>query len=160
MQAVVDNLWVFIAAVLVFFMQAGFALVESGMTRAKNVINIMAKNLADASVGILAFLIVGYALAFGGSGAFWGTEGFFLSGSDLFTAGSSGVGNLSFCHIFPLSGGVCGYGRHDRFRRHGGAHPIQCLPHSQPGDDSPCLSHSRALDVGRWIYRRHRDLRG
>ena len=99
-QAVVDNLWVFIAAVLVFFMQAGFALVESGMTRAKNVINIMAKNLADASVGILAFLIVGYALAFGGSGAFWGTEGFFLSGSDLFTAGSSGVGNLSSATFF------------------------------------------------------------
>lgn len=99
-QAVVDNLWVFIAAVLVFFMQAGFALVESGMTRAKNVINIMAKNLADASVGILAFLAVGYALAFGGSGAFWGTEGFFLSGSALFEAGSSGVGNLSSATFF------------------------------------------------------------
>ena len=99
-QAVVDNLWVFIAAVLVFFMQAGFALVESGMTRAKNVINIMAKNLADASVGILAFLAVGYALAFGGSGAFWGTEGFFLSGSALFEAGSSGGGNLSSATFF------------------------------------------------------------
>ena len=99
-QAVMDNLWVFIAAVLVFFMQAGFALVESGMTRAKNVINIMAKNLADASVGILAFLAVGYALAFGGSGAFWGTEGFFLSGSALFETGSSGVGNLSSATFF------------------------------------------------------------
>ncbi len=52
----------FIAGVLVFFMQAGFALVEAGMTRAKNVVNIFAKNMADAIVGILAFFACGYAL--------------------------------------------------------------------------------------------------
>ena len=43
LQAVMDNLWVFIAGILVFFMQAGFALVEAGLTRSKNVANIMAK---------------------------------------------------------------------------------------------------------------------
>ncbi|MCH2494099.1 MAG: ammonium transporter, partial [Gammaproteobacteria bacterium] len=64
-QAVMDNLWVFIAGVLVFLMQAGFAMLESGLTRSKNVGNIMAKNLADAAIGIMAFFLVGYGLAYG-----------------------------------------------------------------------------------------------
>lgn len=99
-QAVLDNIWVLVAAVLVFFMQAGFALLEAGLTRAKNVTNIMAKNLADMSVGVLAFLAVGYGLAFGAGNSWWGTEGFFLSGSGLFDFGSSGVGNLSTATFF------------------------------------------------------------
>ena len=61
-QAVMDNLWVFIAGVLVFLMQAGFAMLESGLTRSKNVGNIMAKNLADAAIGIMAFFLVGMDL--------------------------------------------------------------------------------------------------
>jgi Amt family ammonium transporter len=94
-QAIMDNLWIFIAGILVFFMQAGFALVEAGLTRAKNVVNIMAKNLSDALVGVLAFLAVGYAIAFGGTGWFAGTSGFFLSGQDLFAVGGSGILNLT-----------------------------------------------------------------
>ena len=47
MKVLLDNLWVFIAAILVIFMQAGFALVEAGLTRGKNVSNIMMKNLMD-----------------------------------------------------------------------------------------------------------------
>jgi len=82
-QDYLNNIWVFIAGVFVFFMQAGFALVEAGLTRAKNVVNIFAKNLADAIIGILAFFAVGFALAFGGDGWFMGTEGFFLDGLDL-----------------------------------------------------------------------------
>jgi len=82
-QDYLNNIWVFLAGVLVFFMQAGFALVEAGLTRAKNVVNIFAKNLADAIVGILAFFAVGFAFAFGGDGWFIGTEGFFLDGLDL-----------------------------------------------------------------------------
>ncbi|MGD2060161.1 MAG: ammonium transporter [Acidimicrobiia bacterium] len=65
-QFVLDNLWIFIAGVLVFFMQAGFALVEAGLTRSKNVSNIMMKNLMDMSAGVLAFAIVGFGIAFGG----------------------------------------------------------------------------------------------
>ncbi len=101
-QAVLDNIWIFIAGCLVFFMQAGFALVEAGLTRAKNVVNIFAKNMADAIIGILAFFATGYAFAFGGGGNdFFATEGFFLqSFGDIEAFGSSGVGNLSVTAFF------------------------------------------------------------
>jgi Amt family ammonium transporter len=64
-QQILNNTWVFIAGILVFFMQAGFALVEAGLTRAKNVGNIMMKNLMDCAAGVLAFLLVGYSIGFG-----------------------------------------------------------------------------------------------
>lgn len=99
-QAVMDNLWIFIAGCLVFFMQAGFALVEAGLTRAKNVVNIMAKNLADMIIGTLAFFSVGYAIAFGGGNDWFGDSGFFLSGLAPFEIGSSGVGNLTTASFF------------------------------------------------------------
>ena len=64
-QVILDNIWVLIAGVLVFFMQAGFALVEAGLTRAKNVGNIMMKNLMDCMGGVLVFALVGYSIGFG-----------------------------------------------------------------------------------------------
>ena len=57
-QVVLDNIFIFFAAVLVLLMQAGFALVEAGLTQAKNSANIMMKNLMDACVGILAWIQV------------------------------------------------------------------------------------------------------
>jgi len=63
----VDALWTCLAAFLVFFMQAGFALVESGLTRAKNACNIIMKNLMDMSVGSLLFWLIGFGLMFGTS---------------------------------------------------------------------------------------------
>ena len=79
-QSHADYVWTLIAAALVFFMQAGFAMVESGFTRAKNAINIMMKNLMDFSMGTLAFWAIGFGLMFGVSGTGWiGTSGFFLS---------------------------------------------------------------------------------
>jgi Amt family ammonium transporter len=74
-QFILDNLWLFIAGVLVFFMQAGFALVEAGLTRSKNVANIMMKNLMDMSAGVLAFALVGYGIAFGGQNLLGGLFG-------------------------------------------------------------------------------------
>jgi len=88
-QATLDNVWILVAAVLVIFMQAGFALVEAGLTRAKNVANIFMKNLMDFCVGALLFFAVGYAIAFGGDmtgvGKFIGGDGWFLAGDGVFT---------------------------------------------------------------------------
>lgn len=75
-----DFVWTLVAAFLVFFMQAGFAAVEAGFTRAKNCVNILMKNLFDFSFGSIAFWAVGFGLMFGKSaGGFIGTSGFFLS---------------------------------------------------------------------------------
>ncbi|HWL41371.1 MAG TPA: ammonium transporter [Ilumatobacter sp.] len=85
-QAVLDNIWVLIAGILVFFMQAGFALLEAGLTRAKNVVNILAKNVADALVGITAWFACGWAFAYGpNGGSVIGSGEFFLWGKDLST---------------------------------------------------------------------------
>ncbi|MFP4476205.1 MAG: ammonium transporter [Desulfatibacillaceae bacterium] len=61
-----DVLWTCIAAFLVFIMQAGFACVEAGFTRAKNAVNIMMKNIMDFSIGTMAFLVIGFHLMFSG----------------------------------------------------------------------------------------------
>ena len=74
-QANMDTLWMLIAAVLVFFMQAGFAMVESGFTRAKNASNIIMKNIMDFAIGSVLFFVAGYALMYGNdiAGLFGGT---------------------------------------------------------------------------------------
>ena len=73
--------WTLVAAFLVFLMQAGFAMVEAGFTRAKNACNIMMKNMMDFSVGALAFWAVGFGLMFGTTNGFFGTSDFFFSGA-------------------------------------------------------------------------------
>ncbi len=80
-QINVDYVWTLTAAALVFLMQAGFAMVCAGFTQAKNVGNMMMKNLFDFSFGALAFWVIGFGLMFGSSPTGWfGTDGFFLSG--------------------------------------------------------------------------------
>ena len=69
-------LWMLLSGILVFFMQAGFTLVESGMTRSKNAVNIAMKNLLDICVGSLSFWLVGYSLMYGDTSNGW----FFWSG--------------------------------------------------------------------------------
>ncbi|GBD97494.1 MAG TPA: ammonium transporter [Nitrospirae bacterium] len=79
-QTNADFLWTLVAAFLVFFMQAGFAMVEAGFTRAKNAANIIMKNLMDMSIGAVAYWAIGFAIMFGVSKTGWfGTTGFFLS---------------------------------------------------------------------------------
>ena len=91
LQTTLDNVWILVAALLVLFMQAGFALVEAGLTRAKNVANVMMKNLMDLCFGALSFFAVGFAIAFGGGfdgiGRFVGGGGWFL-GDGAFTYGN------------------------------------------------------------------------
>ncbi len=68
----VDTIWVLLGAVLVFFMQAGFAMVETGFTRAKNAGNIVMKNLMDFCIGTPIFWILGFGIMFGSGNGFFG----------------------------------------------------------------------------------------
>lgn len=75
----IDTIWLFIGSFLVFWMQAGFAMVESGFSRAKNAANLLMKNLMDFCMGALLFFAVGFGLMYGTSaGGFLGTSNFFL----------------------------------------------------------------------------------
>ena len=80
LQTNINIVWTCIAAFLVFFMQAGFAMVEAGFTRAKNAVNILMKNLMDFSVGTIAFFLIGFGLMFGKTNGLFGTTLFGLSG--------------------------------------------------------------------------------
>lgn len=97
-QENLDNIFILFCAVLVIFMQAGFALVEAGLTRAKSVSNIMMKNMMDFAVGVLAFAAVGFAFAFGSGNQFIGTSGWFI-GSDI-AENYLGESNLSIATFF------------------------------------------------------------
>ncbi|ADQ14576.1 ammonium transporter [Halanaerobium hydrogeniformans] len=77
----INTMWTLIAAFLVFFMQAGFAMVEAGFTRAKNAGNIIMKNMMDFAAGSLVYWAVGFAFMFGAGNAFIGSTGFFLQGT-------------------------------------------------------------------------------
>jgi ammonium transporter, Amt family len=77
-KTLLDAAWVLICAGLVFLMQAGFMCLESGLTRAKNSINVAVKNLADVGIAVVVFWMMGFALMFGASQGGWiGTAGFF-----------------------------------------------------------------------------------
>jgi len=80
-QTNINIVWTCLAAFLVFFMQAGFAMVEAGFTRAKNAVNIIMKNLMDFSIGSLTFFLIGFGLMFGVSSGWIGTSNFCLSGA-------------------------------------------------------------------------------
>ncbi len=80
-MVVLDNIFIFICAVLVFLMQAGFGLVEAGLTRAKNAANIMMKNLMDVSIGVLMFAFIGWGIAYPGDFNGWiGSAGLWVPG--------------------------------------------------------------------------------
>ncbi len=80
-QDAFDTIWLLLCAALVFFMQAGFAMVETGLTRAKNAGNIIMKNLMDFSVGAIMYWAIGWALMYGSSvGSFVGGDSFFIHG--------------------------------------------------------------------------------
>jgi len=85
LQNNINIVWTLVAAILVFFMQAGFALVEIGFTRSKNAINIIMKNLMDFAVGSLVFFIIGFGLMFGKSNGLFGTTDFML-GMDVISS--------------------------------------------------------------------------
>ena len=78
----IDTLWVLLGAFLVFFMQAGFGMVEAGFIRAKNTCNILTKNFLDFCMASLGFFMFGYAIMFGTGNGFMGFNGWFLTGAE------------------------------------------------------------------------------
>jgi len=81
-KVALDTIWVVVTACLVFFMNAGFAMLESGLCQAKNAVNILAKNFIVFAVSSLAFWVLGFGLMFGDGTPFIGLNGWFLSGVD------------------------------------------------------------------------------
>lgn len=82
LESPADIAWTVAAAALVFFMQAGFALLENGLARSKNAVNVVMKNYADMSYGVLAFWLVGYGLMFGDNFRGWVGISHFMPGLD------------------------------------------------------------------------------
>ena len=68
----VSTIWIMVGTVLIFFMQAGFAMLETGMTRVKNAGNIAMKNLVDYCIGSVTFWLIGFGIMYGGDGAVLG----------------------------------------------------------------------------------------
>ena len=98
-----STVWVLIAAILVMFMQAGFAFLEAGLTRMKNVGHIAAKNVLIFALASLVYFLVGYGLAFGdGGNGLVGGSGFFPSIDQLLTVGSA---PFSWFGVIPASAG-------------------------------------------------------
>ena len=77
LQILLNVVWTMVGTILIFFMQAGFAMLETGFTRAKNAGNILMKNLMDFVIGSICFFLIGFAVMYGGDGAWIGTSGFF-----------------------------------------------------------------------------------
>jgi len=96
-NAVLDLMWIVICEVLVFFMQAGFTLVETGFTRAKNAGNIIMKNLMDLCIGSLGFWAIGYTIMYGD------TIGTFIGSPTLFFSDPENMHNLFFQTVFAAT---------------------------------------------------------
>lgn len=82
LKIVADTLWVLVAGFLVFFMNAGFCMLETGLCRSKNAISLLAKNLIVFALSTLAYWAVGFGLMFGDGNGVFGLSGFFLAGLD------------------------------------------------------------------------------
>jgi ammonium transporter, Amt family len=97
----VDTLWVLIAAFLVFFMQAGFGMVEAGFIRSKNTCNILTKNFLDFCMASLGFFLFGYAIMFGKGNSLIGLSGWFMNGAES-------VGGLPIFAFWLFQAAFCG----------------------------------------------------
>ncbi|CBJ34025.1 ammonium transporter (Partial), partial [Ectocarpus siliculosus] len=95
----VDSLWVLLGASMVFFMQAGFAMLEAGSVSIKNTKNILIKNIGDSAMGAIGWWLFGNGLAFGkDSGGFLGTTGFALKDESMFGTTSGDFVSLSYAN--------------------------------------------------------------
>ena len=137
-----DVTWTLVAAFLVFFMQAGFALCEAGLTRAKNTGNILMKNMMDFCIGTPCYWLVGFGIMFAGSGAL-------IGGFDPLIRGSYDFGTLPVWCLRGVPDCVLRHCRHHRFRLDGRAHEVQRLLLLLRRHQPDRLPHLRPLDLGR-----------
>jgi len=108
----IDTVWILITAVLVMFMQAGFAMVEAGFTRTKNTANILMKNLMDFAIGSIIFWILGYTLMYGDDiGGFLGKVSLFFGSNEI--NGVPDMASLMFQTVFAAFDS-CHPGVHDK----------------------------------------------
>jgi Amt family ammonium transporter len=100
-QVAINSIWVLVAGILVMFMQAGFAFLEIGFSRGKNVGTVVAKILVNFAIAAIAFWAVGFAIAFGQGGDIAGTHGFFLAGNNaganfpILAQNEGGIANIT-----------------------------------------------------------------
>ncbi len=105
----IDTLWVFLSAILVFFMNLGFACVEAGLARSKNTVNILSKNFIVFAVSSLGFLLLGWGLMFGGDNPLIGTQNvWILRGADLSAYDNTLTANVPFWGKFFFQLVFCG----------------------------------------------------
>lgn len=95
-----STVFIFLCGVLVFFMGAGFALVETGLTRSRSAAHMMMKNLITAAIGVAAFWAVGFSLAYGNGNDFIGWSGFFLTGT--YENGYSSLASYGSVDLFAM----------------------------------------------------------
>ncbi len=107
-SVIIDTLWVLLAAILVFFMNLGFAAVEAGFARAKNTVNILSKNFIVFAVSSLGFMLLGWGLMFGGDNPFVGTENLFILGGDTAAYADTLTSNVPFWGKFFFQLVFCG----------------------------------------------------
>lgn len=106
---IIDTIWVFLAGILVFFMNLGFAAVEAGFARSKNTVNILSKNFIVFAVSSLGFMLLGWGFMFGGDNPFIGTENLFILGnSDLSFYNETLTSNVPFWGKFFFQLVFCG----------------------------------------------------
>ncbi len=159
-----NNVWMMLAAALVFIMHLGFAMVESGLTRAKNTTNILFKNTFIICVGILTYFIVGFNLMYPGDfslGSFFGFAGFGLS-AGFDEASQHGGLRGRWLHLLdglPVPGDVRGYLRHDRLGRRCGADQARIVHDLLDDLRGVRLPDRGLLEVGRRLARRRGLLR-
>lgn len=99
-KVMLDSLWVLVAAVLVFFMNAGFGMLETGFCRQKNAVNILSKNLIVFGLALIIFWAFGFSFMFSEGNSFIGTSGFFLTGD----ADTYGAAPLPKAVVFLFQG--------------------------------------------------------
>ncbi|WP_433943691.1 ammonium transporter [Paenibacillus sp. SN-8-1] len=101
-----NTMFVFLAALLVFFMQAGFALLEAGSVRMKNAGHVAGKTVLTLGISVIAFWAAGFAFGFGNGNSFWGTTGFLFSGDSAagsFASLAASDVSLNVKFLFQLS---------------------------------------------------------